>query len=310
MFKRWTALLAALALLVSLQSTVFAFSDIQGDEAEADIIALRDAGIVSGISTETFAPKGKVTFAQAVELVVKGFKLNIDNIRFIKEPKASDYFTKVPDDSWYAQSFIIAQLNGLSLAKDVDPMQTMTREQFAKLLYEAMTRNGDFPLIELYVMVEDEKDVSEGYMTTIQRLLIMKVAKLEKGYFYPKREVTRGEAVQMLHRAIQFVKEHKPVDPVPPVDPTVTMQTEKVNEDVGKVTVSWGSKPNPGYRISIDRIEFQTNGEAWVFYSTHLPEPDKMYPQVITEPKASTYVASSYKPVIMPAVTASPAKDH
>lgn len=300
MIKRWASLLAALVLLMSLQANVFAFSDIKGDEAEADIVALRDAGIVSGITAETFAPKGKVTFAQGVQLIVKGFNLNIDNMRFIKEPKASDFFTHVPDDSWYAQAFIMAQYNGLTLAKDVDPLQTMTREQFAKLLYEGMTRQGDFPLIKIWLNVQDEKDVSEGYMGTIQNLLIMKVAKLENGNFYPKREITRGESVQMLHRAIKFVKDHKPVNPLPPVDSTVTMQVSKVTEEVNKVTVSWGSKPNPGYSISIDRIEFQANGEAWVFYTTHLPDPNKMYPQVIVEPKADTFVSAAYKPVLKP----------
>lgn len=302
MIKRWAAVLLALVLLLSIQSNVWAFSDIQGDDAEADIVALRDAGIVSGINPETFAPKGKVTFAQGVQLIVKGFDLNIDHIRFIKEPKASDYFSRIPNDSWYAQAFIIAQLNGLTLAKDVDPTQVMTREQFAKLLYEGMTRKGDFPLISIWMIVQDEKDVSEGYMTAIQNLLIMKVAKLDNNNFYPKREITRGESVQMLHRAIQFVKEHKPMNPIPPEDSSVTMQTTKVTEDVNQVTVSWGSKPNPGYGISITRIEFQDNGEAWVFYTTHLPDPNKMYPQVIVEPKADTFLASTYNSVLKAAV--------
>jgi hypothetical protein len=301
MAKRWASILVALILIVALQSNVFAFSDIKGDAAEADILSLRDAGVVSGISAELFAPKGKVTYAQGVHLIVKGFKLNIDNIRFIKEPKASDYFTNVPDDSWYAPSFIIAQLNGLSVPKDVNPQSIMTREQFSQLLWEGMTRNGDFPMIKIFIQIADEGDISKDAMNSIQNLLIAKIAKLEDGKFNPKREITRGESVQMLHKAIQFVKEHKPITPVdPPVDKEVTMEVTKVTEAVNKVTVSWGTKPNPGYTIGVDRIEFQANGEAWIYYTTNLPDPDKMYPQVIVEPKVDTYVSSEYKPVLKP----------
>lgn len=66
-------------------------------------------------------PKNSISAATAVSLIVKGLNLNIDNIRFIKEPKASDYYTKVKDNAPYAGDFIIAQFNGLELPKDINP---------------------------------------------------------------------------------------------------------------------------------------------------------------------------------------------
>ncbi|MDF2650741.1 MAG: S-layer protein [Paenibacillus sp.] len=301
MAKRWASILVALLLIVALQSNVFAFSDIKGDAAEADIVSLRDAGIVSGISAELFAPKGKVTYAQGVHMIVKGFNLNIDHIRFIKEPKASDYYKNVQDDSWYAPSFIIAQFNGLSVPQDVDPQSVMTREQYSKLLWEGISQKGDFPMIEIWIQIADENEISQDAMSSIQNLLIAKIANLDNGKFFPKKEITRGESAQMLHKAIQFVKDHKPVPPVdPPINKDVTMEINKVTEAVNKVTVSWGTKPNPGYGINVDRIEFHPNGEAWIYYSTHFPDPDKMYPQVIVEPKFDTYMGSEYKPILKP----------
>ncbi|WP_127579690.1 S-layer homology domain-containing protein [Paenibacillus koleovorans] len=301
MRKRWISAILVLLLLLSVQANAFAFSDIKGDAAEADIIALRDAGIVSGMSAEQFAPKGKVTYAQAVHLIVKGFGLNIDHIRFIKQPLASDFYSNVPNDSWYAESFIIANLNGLSIPQDVNPNSVITREQFAQLLFEGISVKGDFPLIQIWINIQDEADVSKEYMTSIQSLLIMKVAMLEDGNFLPKQEVTRGEAAQLLHRAMQFVKKHQPIAPAPPADHEVSMNVTKVTDAVNQVTVSWGSKPNPGYTIGIDRIEFRPNGEAWIYYMTGTPDPNKMYPQVIVEPKVDTYVSSAYKPVLKPA---------
>lgn len=52
-----------------------------------------------------------ITAATAVSMIVKGLGLNIDHIRFIKEPKASDFYTKVKDNASYANDFIIASLS-------------------------------------------------------------------------------------------------------------------------------------------------------------------------------------------------------
>lgn len=51
------------------------------------------------------------------------------------------------------------------------------------------------------------------------------------------------------------------------------------------VVASWGTKPNPGYRISISRIG-QSESTVTVKLSLQEPEPDKVYPQVIVRPTA------------------------
>lgn len=290
---------AILVLTMMFGGSVYAFSDIQGDPNEADIAALHKSGVLSGVKEGTFAPKGKVTMAQGVAMLVKAFDLNIDSIRFIREPKASDYFTKVPDDAWYANAFVIAHLNGLPVPKDADPTQSLTREQFAHLLYHALSKKGEYAFIEIWIMIKDEKDINQDYMTSIQRLLIGKIVELDDGgYFHPKAELTRSEAARLLHKALRFVKEQKPIPPQPPIDGKVTMSVTKVNEEVNKVTLTWGEMPNPGYRIVVTGIEFTPQGEAVIAYELREPEPGKMYPQVITEAKVDTFVATSYKPVL------------
>ncbi|WP_409341195.1 S-layer homology domain-containing protein [Paenibacillus sp. MBLB4367] len=289
-------LLVALLLLPAAGSA-FAFNDLNGNPAKAAIEQLERDGIVSGVDEHSFKPNESMTNAQAVHLIVKGMKLNIDHIRFIKEPLAGDYFTNVPNDAWYAQSFIVAQLNGLPLAKDIDPSKPITRELFADLLFHALLKTGDYAFIELFVVMKDGDEVTEGRMESIQKLLIAKIAKLdENGKFYPQKAVTRGEAAAMLHAAIVFVKEHSTMNQPDP-EHTVTVSSEKVNDEVNKVTLSWGTRPNPGYRLTIDGIAF-TGNEAVISYSLHTPEPGRMYPQVITEAKASTFVASSYNVTI------------
>ncbi|MBW5444739.1 S-layer homology domain-containing protein [Cohnella sp. CFH 77786] len=291
-------LLIIASLCFTLTGSAFAFSDIKGDKEQAAIESLEKKGIVSGNGKGKFSPKGELTVAGAVALIVKGMELNLNHIRFIKEPKASDYFTKVKDDAWYAQAFIIASVNGLDIPKDIDPNAKSTREQFAHWLYNAIKLKGDFAWTEMYFSFQDEKQVDSAYMNSIQRLLNGKIAKLDdKNNFRPKQPITRSEAAGMLHRAIEFVKVTPPIEPVDPemnVLKDVKLTSESLNGDLLKVTIS-AMAPHPGYGIEIAGIDFHGD-RAIVRYRLILPDPAAMYAQVVTEVKATTYVSAAFKP--------------
>lgn len=246
--------------------------------------------------------KTEITIAQAVSMLVDGFDLNIDHMRFIKEPQGSDYFDHVADDAEYELDFIIAHLNGLPLDKAVKPEMNITKELYADLLFHAMSTKGEFAFIEIFMMIEDEKDIDTERMDSIQKLLISDIAELDaEQKFHPKDPITAGKARVMLHHALLFVKDHTdtttpPVEQ-PDVDQDVELSTEVVNEEVNKVTLSWGTKPNPGYEIRIAKVEFEeTSGKAVIFYELHYPDPEMNYIQMIVEPKAEVYVASKYEP--------------
>lgn len=242
--------------------------------------------------------KDSIDIAKAVTLIVKGLDLNIDNIRFIKEPKASDYYTKIRDNAAYAEIFIIAQFNGLELSKDINPSAKVTREQFAKWLYGALSHKGDYAWIEIYHEVADAKQVTKGYMDSIQKLLIAKIITLDnKQKFHPKNNVSSMEAATMIAKTVKFIKNTKPA-PIPetPVLTDVKLTSVKESDAVTRVTIA-ALAPNPGYGIEITDIQF-VKGEAIISYKAVLPDPDKMFAQVITEVKAVTYISSSYKPVL------------
>ncbi|MCD9024296.1 S-layer homology domain-containing protein [Cohnella silvisoli] len=242
--------------------------------------------------------KNSIDAATAVTLIVKGLDLNIDNIRFIKEPKASDYYTKVKDNASYAGSFIIAQFNGLDLPKDINPSAKVTREQFVKWLFGALSHKGDYAWIEIFQEIADANQVTKGYMDSIQKLLIAKIVTLDnKQKFHPKNSVTTAEASTMIARTVNFIKNTKPA-PIPetPVLNDVKLTSDKESDTVTRVTIA-ALAPNPGYGIEITGIQF-VKGEAIISYKAVLPDPDKMFAQVITEVKAVTYVPSSYKPVL------------
>lgn len=285
-------------------TSAYAFQDIKGDPAEQSILSLKEAGIVSGVDANHYDPKGKLSFAQAVYLITKGLELNINHIKFVKQPLASDYFTSVSDSAWYADSLVIAHLNGLPLGKDLNPDQIITREQFADLLKHAIEKKGEFPLIEIYIDIADMDEVQIAYKDSVQALTIMNIIRLDdKQKFLPKQEVTRAQAAMWVHAAREFVKTHTdnttPDEQLMP-DKDVAVLVEKHTSEVSKVTVSWGEQSNSGYGIIIKGIEFKNNKEAIISYELSYPEPGMHYLMVLTHPKAVTYIPSQYKPVLKP----------
>ena len=296
---KWSAVLTFLLVFTLITGgSALAFNDINDTAGKEDIMALKDKGIISGITDKTFAPNGKLSYAQGITLITKGLNLNINAMLFLKEPKASDFFTKVPDKAWYAQSLMFAQLNGLTLPKDLDPNQLMTREEFTNYLIEGINTTGDYPMIMMYAVITDEKDVNMLYMNSIQQALITQIASADKDQnFYPKRAITRAEAAVMLAKAIDFVETNKN-NVVPPVNEfanaEVSFTATSVTSAVYQVEVTWKQAPSPGHSIKIDRIEFQGK-QALVYYSLHKPIEGNMSAQVLTDLKAVTFVDSSYE---------------
>jgi hypothetical protein len=290
--KPWSfIMMLTLVFTLLASSSALAFADLEGDPGEASIQALKDQGIISGLEDGSFAPKAPLSYAQAVTLMVDGFGLSLDRFRFIKQPEASDYFSQVPNGAWYAEKFIIAQLNGLPIPKDVNPEALVTREQYADLLSQAMLTQGQYAFITIYILLGDESDVDAAYMNSIQTLLISKIAKLDQNQnFLPKKNITRSDAAIWLHQAMTFVKEQEANKPAETIDVSV----KAVHADVNEVSLIRGEKPSPGYGISIESIAF-TDKKAILRYRLYEPLPGHMYPAMVVEVKAATYVPSQYE---------------
>lgn len=288
-------------MLLTLGQTAWAFKDVNNDPNAQKIAELKKLGIISGnTKNDTFDPQGKLTYAAGISLIVRGLDININHIRFVKAPETSDYFTNIKNDAWYSEAFIIASLNGLDIPKSVKADDTMTREQFAHHLFQALIKKGDYAFTEIFMLLEDEKDVKKEYMNSIQKLLISKVVQLDSSNkFYPKQAITRSEAAGWLYDGIKFVKETTPIPDKPePELPAfdINLSVTSVNADVNKVSIST-KVPHPGYGIRIASIGFEGD-QAIIYVETTFPEPDKMYPQVITDVAVSTYVDAKYKPVL------------
>jgi hypothetical protein len=289
--------ITALMMLVLGQS-VFAFSDTGSNPNAEKIKALKERGILSGTGSDQFKPDGELTYAAAISMLVKAFDLNLDNVRFVKKPEATDYFPNLSNDAWYSEAFIIAQVKELDIPADVKANDPVTKEQFAHHLFQAINTTGQYAMIKMWMIINDEDDVTPGYMTNIQNVLLTKIAEVDKdGNFLPKKSITRGEAAGWLYEGLKFVDERTAIEPQPEYPQyDIKLDVKAVNDDINKVTLS-AEVPHPGHGLRISSIVFEGD-QAIIYTEPTLPEPDKMYPQVITTVEVATYVDAAFKPIL------------
>lgn len=291
-------LLMVIVFTLMFGGTASAFSDIKGDKEQKAIERLEKHGIIKGDFHGRYYPAQKLTGASAVSLIVKALDLNFDTTRFVKMPKASDYYTKVNDNAWYAQAFVIANYYGLDIPKDINPAAKVTKEQFSHWLFKALSTKGSYMWTMQYLSINDEKQINKDYMGSIQSLIKAKIVALDKkGNFGPKQPVSRSEAAGMLDRTLQFIEDHQTVvNPVPGSLYDFGLSTDKISNDVTKVTIT-AMAPHPGYGLEVSNISFK-DGKALIDYRVLPPEPGQFYPQVISEVKAATYIPAGYEPVL------------
>lgn len=258
---KWAALLVISGSLI-LNVPAYAFQDVQKQDANW-IDSLKQRGIIQGIDKHKFAPQGRLTGAQGLHIIVKALGIKRDSI-------------ELPEDF---------KVNG-----------ELTREQFAYMLHQGINATGNYPLIKMYIQVNDEAEGNPAYSGSIQNLLLMKIAKLdEKGNFGPKEKISRIDAARLVYQAAEYVKKYNEVPSKPEQQTEVTLSVEKVSDQVNRIVLTRHDQPHPGYGIAINKIEFTDEGKAIVQYKLLKPDPDKMYPQVISDTKAETYVSSEYK---------------
>ncbi|CAM4338937.1 S-layer homology domain-containing protein [Paenibacillus alkaliterrae] len=147
---------------------------------------------------------------QGISLIVRTTQISLAAISFTTAPTADGYFTKVSNDAWYAEDFVIAHQNGLDIPADFDPNAVLSKEQFVHYLVQVIELTGQYPLVKLFIPIEDEQDINVTCQGTIQRALLYKIVSLnEEGNFDPAHVLTRAEAAAILYDARAFIEAHQ-----------------------------------------------------------------------------------------------------
>lgn len=186
------------------------FTDLSNVIEKQKIIELQEKGYINGVGKGLFSPKSILTSAEGIQLIVNVLDLNIDNVRFIKAPKATDYFPKANNDAWYSNALIIASVKGLNIPPDTDPKKSWTREEFTYYLITAMETHRNMPLIKVSpANISDGDKITSGFEGAVQRALVYGIAKLDdKERFNPKSKMTRAEAAEQIYNVLEYFKTH------------------------------------------------------------------------------------------------------
>lgn len=203
--------IAVLAIVFfSFIPSAFAFSDVGNGDGKKEILALKERGIASGVGKDKFAPEKELTYAEALTFIARTFGWTLDDEG--KNEKASSYFPNVGDDKWYAESFLLASKQGISLDKNVQPERAITKEEFVHFVFQAMTKKYELYFIELYKMFDDEQEVAPEFMTSVQKMIISDITPLENNRFYPKKNLNRKEGAIILYRTLEFLSKQKLIE--------------------------------------------------------------------------------------------------
>jgi len=186
------------------------FTDLIHVAAKDKILALQQQGLLRGVDEHRFMPDAAITAAQGIQLIVSALELNLDGVRFIKPPKATDFFAKADNDAWYANVLIVAANNGFDLPADLEPDQIWTNEEFIHQLILAMERHSNLPMIKIIPLeFADMDQLTPSYQGSIQRALVLGIAKLDaEKNLHPREAITREEAAEVIYNALEYIKSH------------------------------------------------------------------------------------------------------
>ncbi len=148
----------------------------------------------------------ELTAAEAVSRIAAGLQLKAKE----DTTKASSLYSKVADDAWYASAFVAAHDAGIELGEEVDPAQTLTKEEYTSYLQQALEKSRQYPLINLVpAAISDEADLTPGFQGAVQRSLKFGITSLDAdGKFHPKAKITQEAAAAMLDKAVAYAAEH------------------------------------------------------------------------------------------------------
>jgi predicted secreted protein len=204
-------LLVALCVSPAMAETPGDFTDIDGHWAQGDITAVTNLGLMSGMENGTgvkiFTPGGSVTRAQLASVVYRLFELDYGNLRFVKQPQASDYYQDIDNKAWYADAVMLCAINHVFDAGDkFYPDREVTRIEVAQAIYRAVNAKGlSIPMIMLMPDYHDIEGLSQEATNALVFASNTGLMKGDNQYWRPHDKITRAELAGVINRCLKLI---------------------------------------------------------------------------------------------------------
>jgi len=219
------------------------YLDLKGHWAEQDILLLDQLGIMQGTGTngqgyKIFAPGSMVTRAQMAKVLTDTFQLDYGQLRFFKQPVASDYYRDVDNISWYANAVVMCAINEIFYTGyDFEPAHNLTRIEAASAIYRSFNaKNISIPMIMMMPVYNDTNNLEQEDMNAMVFVSNTGIMKGDGQNFRPDDPLTRAELAKIINRCIELISLNE------------TNNGQDYNVKVGQEFIlSLDSNPSTGY---------------------------------------------------------------
>jgi hypothetical protein len=228
------------------------------------------------------AGTGGGAYTTRAKFISELIKASSIEIKYFREPKATEYFDDVKDDSPYAMSLINAVDSGIitPVNRKIGPDERIKLSEVRDLLWKAYmfkAKNGgniSDEVINEYKRLEGDKNLKdEDFITTKMEQKIISIYK-EK----IKTHLNKSEG--SLKNPEGSITEEG-----------IRATTTKQNAEL-IITLDWGEKPTGGYVLRILGVK-EIGDTLEVEYLAKAPGPNDIVTQAITYPKDSMKIKVS-----------------
>lgn len=211
MYKRFTAITAALSLTLCFPSmatanTDLVFSDTEGHWAQMSIARAAEQNLMQGIGKNQqgdllFAPNELVTRSQAAAVLERAFAFDYGDKQFVKEPLVSDYYQDISEQSWYSHSVLLCSINEVFPFKGEHfyPDRPITRLEMAQAIQNSFAaKDINVIMIMLMPYFNDTQNLSSEEMNAVVFVHNTGIMKGNDGNFRPYDSLSRAELARVI----------------------------------------------------------------------------------------------------------------
>lgn len=180
------------------------FKDVTQGWAKDAVSALGARGIVKGVGNGEFNPKGQVTRAEFITMLMNLLALSVEN--------ATTSFSDVEQGEWYQGNIATAQKLGIVNGKPNGKFgvhENITREDMAVMVYKAI----QVKQLELSVRetgaFKDEASIANYAKQAVEATQRAGIINgVGNGEFAPKKNASRAEAAVMIYNLWSLMLAH------------------------------------------------------------------------------------------------------
>ncbi len=174
------------------------FTDVQNHWAKEYIEELVEAGILKGVSEDSFAPDLNVSRAEFCTMIYRALGLASSG--------GEQKFNDVTADKWYYESVQAVAEKGIinGDGQNFNPEREMTRQEMAKVIWGAISDKVVEPTVQAGEY-NDAAQISDWAKDAINSLSVYKVLEGSDGEFRPLASMTRAEAAAVISRVLRLI---------------------------------------------------------------------------------------------------------